>query len=438
MSAPTTTATTTTATTTTAATTTAAPLSLVVDCRECARNGKPGLVETLRDYLLAFNAVARVAAKPEVSFAVEQLAVGDIVARRRDGTLADIVERKTLQDMASTIAPGKGAPERYDSQKMSMTHERDRDGATLCYLFEVAKRQRGFMEPTCNDMCFAPTRVRAVTLRGMVMNTRVRDRIEVDWSESLEETARWVVARFLALARFDHVVGTDRVRRAPPLAGGSGANVDADAQQLVVTARRKRKEEGASAVTRTASTLETIRLVGSPDALALARHFGSVAALSARLPAPGAQDYRALKKELAALFAEFKGIGEKTAFAIYTTLHACDAPPKPVAAKRARKNAPAASDDERSVAPAGGIAPPGGIAQASAFTTAAPAPNRAPPGGIAQSAARSAARALASARLVAPPPRGAPGRPIDLVGEDADADALEAEFGAGEFSGACA
>jgi len=384
------------------------PLMLVLDTRERGRDGRPGLVEALTAYLQRYNATLPAGARP-LAFSVEALAVGDIVARRRDGTPADVVERKTLTDMGSTLAPGQGGAQRYRSQKESMKKARDDDGASLCYLFEVPRMQRGFMDPTNTAARFAPTSVSAASLRGMVWNTRVRDRIETDFSEDMHETARWIVARFQALARFDHVVGseTPAKRRAVPaldaprvLDGDGDGDGDAtEMRQLVVTAKRKRKEEGATPATRTADALLAVPLVGPADALQLAAHFGSVAALCARLPAAGAQDYRALAKELRTLFGEIKGIGEKTAVALYTTLRACEAPAKPAPVKRAPREAAAAP----------GAAPP--VKKARAHSAGALPP------------------ALLAARL-APRPAGTARRPIELEGDgDGDCDEEHEPFG---------
>jgi ERCC4-type nuclease len=294
---------------------TAAPFTFIIDARE------KDVIAEMERYAAHYRERTQ---KPFV-YCVEMLALGDAAARRADGTYAYIGERKTLTDMAASLAPSQGTDERYHSQKSDMMAKRDTENTFIEYMFEVPTMQRGFMDAACNDMRFGRTNVRASSLRGMVNNTRYRDKIDAVFTTSEGDTARHLLNAFLTVARFDgHVAST----------------LSAEERQLVVSKTKKRRLDNATPVTLLADALRVLPLVGDASALALAKKFGSLAALMGALPAGDAEfpdDYRALVKKLGALFDGVPDVGAKTALSIYMTLHGrpLEDAQKPVAKKRA-------------------------------------------------------------------------------------------------------
>lgn len=105
---------------------------------------------------------------------IEPLDVGD-VQFRFDGRLACVVERKTMEDLQSSINDG-----RYKEQKLRLLQTREETGCIIVYILERSLQSNNrVLDFTCMNSGMV----------GSILNTCLRDRIFVLQTSGLEDTA---------------------------------------------------------------------------------------------------------------------------------------------------------------------------------------------------------------------------------------------------------
>jgi ERCC4-type nuclease len=291
-------------------------LRLVVDNRE------RGLIKALRE-------------QGFTNFKIQSLDLCDIAFLREDNSMHTGLERKTLPDLAASRVDN-----RWASQKPRLIAAKA-SGSQIGLVMEMPVRHRAFMNESCMLVPFRPTSLPASVLRGMLRNAKERDSLDVYWTASTEETATFVRAFFEETLENLQLSESTAPSLAPVTTTTSTSTSTSTStttsndettnkhkhkqEQLSIVAHKKRKSDNATPETRFADQLMAARCVGQANALAIARHFKSMALLVAHLE-PLAKERDSLTdavvaKRASKLFEGVDGIGPHKAMAILEALY---------------------------------------------------------------------------------------------------------------------
>jgi crossover junction endonuclease MUS81 len=121
------------------------------------------------------------------NFEIEQLDLGDIIYKNNERILF-VIERKTMDDLASSIRDGRSKEQKYRLKKLAES------GCKILILYEGKPKNNPY------------SGIKSTTLESSMINTLVRDGIMTRNTQSLKESAEFVSIVYNKIQKYYDII----------------------------------------------------------------------------------------------------------------------------------------------------------------------------------------------------------------------------------------